>query len=63
MVRMLYMRMGVLKEQVNLLLVFASLLLAYAEFNGAAINYDGLGRSVSDNNSLFLLGWLMFRFS
>jgi hypothetical protein len=33
---------------------------AYAEFNGAAINYDGFGRNASDNNSLFLLGWLMF---
>ena len=34
--------------------------IAYKEFNGAAENYDGFGRNASDNNSLYLLAWLMF---
>ena len=33
---------------------------AYSKFNGASSNYDGLGRSASDNNTLYLLGWLNF---
>lgn len=33
---------------------------AYTEFNGSTNNYDGLGRNASDNNSVFLLGWLLF---
>lgn len=32
----------------------------YKEFNGASSNYDGFGRNASDNNSLYLLAWLMF---
>jgi hypothetical protein len=32
----------------------------YTQFNGAAKNYDGFGRSASDNNSIFLFAWLMF---
>jgi hypothetical protein len=32
----------------------------YNKFNGAKDNYDGLGRSASDNNTLYLLGWLNF---
>ncbi len=33
---------------------------AYQKFNGASSNYDGLGRNASDNNTLYLLGWLNF---
>ena len=33
---------------------------AYQRFNGARSDYDGFGRNASDNNTLFLLGWLMF---
>ena len=29
----------------------------YSKYNGAAHNYDGAGRNVSDNNSLFLDLW------
>lgn len=32
----------------------------YREFNGSRDNYDGFGRNASDNNSLFLLAWLLF---
>ena len=32
----------------------------YNKFNGAGNNYDGAGRNASDNNSLYLLGWLAF---
>ena len=33
---------------------------AYREFNGGRTNYDGLGRNAKDNNTLFLMAWLMF---
>jgi hypothetical protein len=33
---------------------------AYGQFNGASHNYDGFGRNASDNNSIFLLAWLLF---
>jgi hypothetical protein len=33
---------------------------AYQDFNGARTNYDGFGRNAKDNNTLFLMGWLMF---
>jgi len=33
---------------------------AYQKFNGGTSNYDGVGRSASDNNTLYLLTWLMF---
>ena len=32
----------------------------YTEFNGAKSDYDGLGRSAKDNNTLFLYGWFLF---
>lgn len=32
----------------------------YGKFNGAARNYDGLGRDARDNNTLYLLLWMMF---
>ena len=32
----------------------------YREFNGSSTNYDGFGRNASDNNSLYLLAWLLF---
>ena len=32
----------------------------YSNFNGAGSDYDGSGRSASDNNTLYLLVWLMF---
>jgi hypothetical protein len=32
----------------------------YREFNGARRNYDGFSRDAKDNDTLFLLAWLMF---
>ena len=32
----------------------------YNSFNGAHSNYDGAGRNASDNNTIYLLVWLMF---
>jgi hypothetical protein len=32
----------------------------YFTFNGASSNYDGAGRSASDNSSLFLYSWIAF---
>jgi hypothetical protein len=32
----------------------------YNRFNGGTTNYDGSGRNASDNNTLFLLGWVAF---
>jgi len=32
----------------------------YWRFNGGSSNYDGFGRSASDNNTLFLYTWLAF---
>jgi hypothetical protein len=39
---------------------FALQYVAYKKFNGASSNYDGSGRNASDNNTLYLLGWLNF---
>jgi hypothetical protein len=33
---------------------------AYEKFNGASSNYDGSGRSASDNNTLFLNAWFVY---
>ena len=32
----------------------------YDRFNGAENDYDGFGRDASDNNTIYLLAWLMF---
>ncbi len=32
----------------------------YTKFNGASSNYDGNGRNARDNNTLYLLLWMMF---
>ena len=32
----------------------------YWRFNGGRSNYDGFGRSASDNNMVFLYAWLAF---
>jgi hypothetical protein len=32
----------------------------YSKFNGAGNNYDGVGRSASDNNTLYLLLWFAY---
>lgn len=32
----------------------------YDKFNGAKQNYDGSGRNASDNDTLYLLGWVLF---
>lgn len=32
----------------------------YGVFNGASSNYDGAGRNASDNNTLFVYGWLAY---
>ena len=39
---------------------FAVQYVAYTKFNGAKRNYDEDGRDASDNNTLFLNGWLIF---
>ncbi len=33
---------------------------AYGKFNGRSSNYDGAGRNASDNNTLYIVAWLMF---
>ena len=33
---------------------------AFSRFNGAGQNYDGFGRSASNNNALYLFAWLAF---
>ncbi len=33
---------------------------AYQKFNGGTSDYDGAGRSASDNNTIYLLAWFMF---
>lgn len=32
----------------------------FLKFNGARFNYDGSGRNAGDNNTLYLLAWLVF---
>ncbi len=32
----------------------------YTKFNGASHNYDGAGRDAADNNTLYLMTWLVF---
>lgn len=32
----------------------------YSKFDGASSNYDGTGRSASDNNTLYLFAWFLF---
>ncbi len=33
---------------------------AYTKFNGSSSNYDGSGRNASDNNTLYVVGWVVF---
>jgi hypothetical protein len=33
---------------------------AYSKFNGGTSNYDGFGRNAKDNNTIYLLAWLMY---
>ena len=33
---------------------------AYKKFNGSSSNYDGFGRRASDNNTLYILTWLLY---
>jgi len=33
---------------------------AYDQFNGSSSNYDGSGRRASDNNTLYILTWLLY---
>ena len=44
------------RRDVRLLLQYT----AYRDFNGGRTNYDGFGRNAKDNNTLFLMGWIMF---
>ena len=44
------------RRDVRLLLQYT----AYRDFNGSPTNYDGFGRNAKDNNTLFLMGWIMF---
>jgi hypothetical protein len=46
----------VYEEQYKLALQYT----IYTKFNGATSNYDGSGRDASDNNTFYLLVWLMF---
>ena len=39
---------------------FALQYVLYNKFNGSSDNYDGSGRSASDNNTLYANAWLMF---
>lgn len=39
---------------------FAVQYVAYNKFDGASSNYDGAGRNASDNNTLYVLGWVVF---
>ncbi len=39
---------------------FAIQYVAYNKFNGGSTNYDGAGRNASDNNTLYVLGWVVF---
>jgi hypothetical protein len=39
---------------------FALQYTAYNKFNGSSSNYDGSGRDASDNNTFYVLVWLMF---
>jgi hypothetical protein len=32
----------------------------FTKFNGARSNYDGTGRNASDNNTLYVFGWMNF---
>ncbi len=32
----------------------------YNKFNGSSSNYDGSGRNASDNNTLYVVGWVVF---
>ena len=32
----------------------------YSKFNGGSSNYDGAGRNASDNNTTYLLVWLLY---
>jgi hypothetical protein len=34
--------------------------IAYTKFNGSSSDYDGFGRSASDNNTLYLLLWRLY---
>jgi hypothetical protein len=33
---------------------------AYSKFNGGGSNYDGVGRSASANNSVYLVLWFAY---
>ncbi len=33
---------------------------AYSRFNGASTDYDGQGRNASDNNTFYLVAWILF---
>jgi hypothetical protein len=44
------------RRDVRLLLQYT----AYRDFNGGRTNYDGFERNAKDNNTLFLMGWIMF---
>ena len=39
---------------------FAAQYVAYSKFDGASSDYDGSGRNASDNNTLYLMAWLVF---
>ena len=39
---------------------FSAQYTVYDKFNGSDKNYDGFGRDASDNNTLYILAWLMF---
>lgn len=39
---------------------FAVQYVAYSKFDGSSNNYDGSGRNAADNNTLYIVGWVLF---
>jgi hypothetical protein len=39
---------------------FSAQYIVYSKFDGAKTNYDGAGRNAADNNTLYLMTWLVF---
>ena len=39
---------------------FALQYVVYNKFNGSSTNYDGEGRNAADNNTLYVIGWVVF---
>ena len=44
------------KENIQLIAQYTM----YNKFNGKSTNYDGSGRNASDNNTLYLMLWVLW---